>query len=310
MADVAVRVPQVPDGVDWGAWAAAGVVAVHAPASAALDDAAAAGLEPIVELSAAASTEAVGAAGAAAVVLRDVAPGETLRPQQGRFIGAARLCGLDVVAISMPVENPGFRDAIERHGGDQERVRYILRSYLDARTSGYAPAELPATDDAVRLLLGDDSDAALAARTSVAVAMVQAHRDALAPTRARLLIHTDPLPVDRPSLLPALAAVADAVLVPVPEGLQPLLREAREAARRAAAGVSLEVPSHSVPNAERLADALDLVEGLMLRHVVLVTNPPWLAHGARVVDRAVHRLRGREGSRADERERRNEMLRA
>jgi hypothetical protein len=48
----------------------------------------------------------------------------------------------------------------------------------------------------------------------------------------------------------------------------------------------------------------------MLRHVVLVTNPAWLAHGALGVDRAVHRLRGREGSRADERERRNEMLRA
>jgi hypothetical protein len=50
------------------------------------------------------------------------------------------------------------------------------------------------------------------------------------------------------------------------------------------------VPSSGVPNADRVADALDIVEGLGIERVVHATNAAWMPIGIDPVAAAASRL--------------------
>jgi hypothetical protein len=222
--------------------------------------------------------------------------GSQLEEQLGSRLGEAVVCELDAWAASVDVGERG-RAAIESAGADPDRAALSLRRYLSGRIDGSVPAELPASTAAVELLLGEDAAPVLKARLDVVATAGAGIAGAL-----RLIdpglgvsVELDGPQLERGSIALALRDTVDSVAI---EGDGSLLSVRRQlVAHRDLAGPSaacvLPVPSSAIPDSERLADALDIVEGLGVDRVVLATNEAWVPIGIDAVARAASRLHGR-----------------
>lgn len=234
--------------------------------------------------------------------------GATLEHARGERWGEATVSELDAWAASVDLSDQS-RAEIAEAGGDPDRVRESLRAYLRGRIDGSVPAALSVCDATLRLLLRADCNAVLAARRS-AISRVGAE---LA-TRLRLQgvavdVELDGPPAERDHHLASVIGFADQVRIRLEGSLREIRRDAETLIASAGeqATCSISVPSAELPDAERLSDALDLLEGIGFEQVTLTTNAAWLAVGIETVNRAAHRLHGRSSSRHGEPARRREL---
>ena len=227
--------------------------------------------------------------------------GSQLEEQLGSRLGEAVVCELDAWAASVDVSERG-RAAVASAGADPERVALSLRRYLSGRIDGSVPAELRACAAAVELLLAEDTAPVLRARVEAVAAAGAGIAGAL-----RLIdpglgvsVELDGSRLERGSIALALRDAVDSLALRSDGSLLSLRRdlEAHSALAGPSAACVLPVPSAGIRDSERLADALDIVEGLGVERVVLATNEAWVSIGMDAVTRAASRLRGRPAERA------------
>jgi hypothetical protein len=269
----------------------------------------AAGLNIVADVTCDVATGAGRAAPAGVSVCLRVTPIGSAAAGSVGWHGETPVSDLDKFAASVPVDDERLLRGIARRGGDPERAVATIRRYRRARLRGSAPASLPATADAIGLLLADDAQPVIAARAdAVANGLAATAAAARAHGALTVLAEVAPHPVEHDLLVAAVAAVVDALLVPVPSPLPQLLESAVAARRAGATGAVFDIPCDEVHTPEQLADVLDLLAGAGIERALLATNPGWLLTGPPTVARAAARLRGRPGPLDDERSRRTEML--
>ena len=226
----------------------------------------------------------------------------------GVRVGRAVLSPLDGFAAALQLDGEAARQSVAERGGDADRAAAAVDRYLHARESGSAPAALSVDADSIALLLGDDTAAVMGARADAVLAEVGAMRPLLTNAGA-VAIEVDARSASFDDVVRSTSRELDRVLVRVSvRSLGQLLQIGRRGVEAGASGIVLDFPSTLLPSTERLADALDICEGLAADEVILEMTTAAAALGPASVARAAHRLRGRSWDLGDQQDRRRETV--
>jgi hypothetical protein len=217
-----------------------------------------------------------------------------LEADLGIRLGITRVSPLDAWVASIDISEHG-QAMLTAVGADTSRVVDTVQRYVAGRRDGSAPPELEASEASVGFLLGDDAERLIAARADAVLAAATEVVQLARASHPSVGIDLDGSQFESRRLAPRLFELFDDVAIPVSGDLRAarLAVEAYGALDDRDVEVIVSVPSDEIDDSERLADYLDMLEGLGVGTIAIKCHASWLAFGADMVGRAVHRRYGR-----------------